>query len=211
MVPRRSAKSSTPSTATRPTGGSGSARISRSSVDRPTLIPTWRPAAIRPVRPGPTRPPPALLAGRHCAARGARSTPEPARRTCTRCSRRDRRRTAAPSTTPRPAAPTQEDPPGAADSGCAPASTPARIGGSATPAPVDAHRSPSRRRPGRPSRSPPATDAEAEPGNSTQQPQTQEHHAQPASVTESVDRTTYRDPLQGWGRWIYCPLPPSWS
>src|SRR5664279_6164656 len=42
--------------------------------------PTWRPAALRRARPGPTRWPPALLAGRGCASRAARSTPVPARR-----------------------------------------------------------------------------------------------------------------------------------
>ncbi len=38
--PRRNANSSTPKTVTWPTGGSGSARIIRSSVDRLTPIPS---------------------------------------------------------------------------------------------------------------------------------------------------------------------------
>ena len=75
------------------------------------------------------------------ASRAARPTPVSARRTCTRCSRRGRRRTGAPATTPAPAALR-------------------RMRG-------DHHRL----RHSRCRRSPPATDAEAEPGNSTHQPQ----------------------------------------
>ncbi len=123
--------------------------------------------------------------------------PVPARRTCTRCSRRGRRRTGGLSTTPRPGVPRREDLPGAADSGCAPASTLARTAGSATPAPADARRSPPRRRPGRPGRSPPATAAGAEPGNGVHQPQPPEHHGEPAGITESApepDESTIHRP-----------------
>ena len=48
--PRRNANSSTPRTVTWPTGGSGSARISRNSVDRLTPIPS-RVASREPARP----------------------------------------------------------------------------------------------------------------------------------------------------------------
>ena len=107
--------------------------------------------------------------------------------------RRGRRRTGAPSTTPRPAARRRADPPGAADSGYAPASRPARTGGSATPAPEGAHRSPPRRRLDRRDRSPPVTDAGAEPGNSIHQPQTQ--RTSPVSRHHGMcDRTS--DPQQ---------------
>ena len=102
------------------------------------------------------------------ASRAARPTPVSARRTCTRCSRRGRRRTGAPGTTPVPAALRRADPPDDADNGNAPGSTHARTGDTTTPAPADARRSPPRRRTSRPGRSPPATAAEAAPGNSTQ-------------------------------------------
>ena len=99
MVPRRSANSSTPSTVTRPTGGSGSPRINRSSVDRLTAMPNV--AANRdPARPASANPTATSApAGRRCGGRAARSTPVPARRKCLQNSRRGRRRTAAPSTT----------------------------------------------------------------------------------------------------------------
>ena len=53
--PRRSAKSSTPSTATAPTGGSGSLRIMRSRVERLAASPSWAPsrAAARPANANP--------------------------------------------------------------------------------------------------------------------------------------------------------------
>jgi len=88
-----------------------------------------------------------------------------------RCSRRGRRRTGAPSTTPRPADLRQAGPPADVGTGCAPGSTPAHTAGTATRVPVDARRSPPLRRRSRCRRSPPATDAEEEPGNSTHQPQ----------------------------------------
>ena len=145
--------------------------------------PTWRPAALRPARPGPMRWPPVLLAGRGFGGRAVRSTPVPARRTCLRCSRRGRRRTGAPSTTPRPAAQRQAGPPADVGTGCAPGSTPAHTSGTATRVPVDARRSQPLRRSSRCRRSPPATDAEAEPGNSTHQPQPESTTpSRPASV-----------------------------
>ena len=106
------------------------------------------------------------------ASRAARPTPVSARRTCTRCSRRGRRRTGAPATTPAPAALRRADPPDDADNGkCTRVDTrPHRRSGTATRALVDARRSPPLRH-SRCRRSPPATDAEAEPGNSTHQPQ----------------------------------------
>jgi hypothetical protein len=64
--PRRSAKSSTPSTDTVPTGGSGSPRIIRSRVERLTTSPSRAPsrAAARPANANPTaasiRPSPTL-------------------------------------------------------------------------------------------------------------------------------------------------------
>jgi hypothetical protein len=55
MCPRRSAKSSTPSTATPPTGGSGCLRIVRSIVLRLAASPNWAPsrAAARPANANP--------------------------------------------------------------------------------------------------------------------------------------------------------------
>ena len=144
--------------------------------------PVGWPAVSRPARPTPNRSPPAPLGGQDCGGRAARSTPAPARRTCTRCSRRGRRRTGAPSTTLPPAGPQRADPPDDVGTGCAPGSTSAHTGGNANPGPVDARRSPPPRPPRRSGRSPPATDAETEPGNSTHQPQPREHHAKPIGV-----------------------------
>ncbi len=74
-----------------------------------------------------------------------------------RCSRRGRRKTGAPSTTPPLVVPRRVVPSPAVDSGYAPMSIPARSGGSATPAPADARAraSPPIRRAGRRGRSQP--------------------------------------------------------
>ena len=164
-------------TVTWPTGGSGSARIIRSSVDRLTPIPS-RVASREPARPANAKQIASSAAcrpGLRCACRSV--NPVPARRMCKRCSRRGRRRTGAPSTTLPPAGSQRADPPDGVGTGCAPGSTSAHTGGNANPGPVDARRSPPCRPPGRSGRSPPATDAETEPGNSTHQPQPREHHA----------------------------------
>ncbi len=121
-----------PRTVTWSAGGSDRARISRSSVDRLTPMPSLA-ASREPTRPASANPTaPALPVGRDCVARAARSIPALARRTCWCCSRRGRRRTG-PSTSPRPAVPRRADQPDAASSGCAPESTPART---ATPRPT---------------------------------------------------------------------------
>ena len=161
-------KPSTPRTVTWPTGGSGSARIIRSSVDRLTPIPS-RVASREPARPANAKQIASSAAWRPGLRRACRSV-NPG--TCS--TKRARAAVDVVAEEPADRQPQFHRP---ARSGqirqmasvpaVHPGSTSAHTGGSAKPGPVDARRSPPPRPPGRSGRSPPATDAETEPGNNT--------------------------------------------